>query len=90
MKPHSLIKGIIRWQMKKVRVFGNLRIVMLITKGDRAVGHICWHPGAKCLCYDGTYWNTPELMDFVRPYLDKKRFYMAWAIQKNVNEREDK
>jgi hypothetical protein len=68
--------------MKKVRSFGHKRVTMLICKGGEAVGMILWYPAAKCLCYDGKYWNTPELMDFVRPYLDKKMFYMAWKIDK--------
>lgn len=89
MKDYSLIPGYYTWTMKKVRLFSNKRIVMLILKGGRPVGHLTWHPSAKSICYDGKYWNTPELLDFVRPYMDKKRFYMAWKIHKLLDKNQE-
>ena len=82
---HELIKGRYTYDMRKIRAFGNMRVAMLICKGGKRVGMILHHPGANCLTYDGRYWNTPELMDAVRPFLDKKRFYGVWKIFNPLN-----
>lgn len=82
MDKYGLIPGIYTFSMAKRRVSTGKRVVMVIFKGDRPVGFLLWHPGAKSICFDGEYFMSADLLDFIRPYMDKKRFYMAWKIHK--------
>ena len=85
IKKTGLIKGNFTWTMGKQRVSGNVRIVMVIRKGETVVAFLCWHPASKCIIFDGLYDCTPKLIDFVRPFMEKKQFYKMWKIHNILN-----
>ena len=84
----KMIPGTYSLAHSRARLRGEVRDTLFVFKGERVIGYLRYSSAIKEVGFFCAYHITLPLFDFIRPFMNKKTFYLACRISKLKKENE--